>query len=339
MNQPKVTFGIVNCNRLHYLRSCLESLLYTTETYTNKEIIVIDNASVEKGTSEYLDEKELQGIKVVRMKNRDPSNEFAIGLNTIFEMSTGDYICPLQGDMQFVLKGDWLEKYISYFEKHKSNIGCIALDAQRKSTIQRRQPFQIFTKEDIDTPFRLFIDSKRPPIGGAADCIYSREILEKIYPWNVKNINHEGGQDSETAMLQKVESLLASQDLKDIFLIAPQIPVSVAIWTDRRGTNARVRGNKRYGDYWPPKEDFRYYKIYNIEDIEPLISKEDLPVPIENMAQGVGWSVPKDENGVWLKNPIRPETASPSDWTYLEEEIEENNTDKDEEYLKDWLEE
>ena len=53
-NYPKVTFGMVNCNRLFYLKSCFESLIECTLDYPNKEIIIVDNASVEKGTKEYL---------------------------------------------------------------------------------------------------------------------------------------------------------------------------------------------------------------------------------------------------------------------------------------------
>ena len=55
-NLPKVSFGLVNCNRLFYLKSCLESLIYCTEDYDNKEFLVVDNASVEKGTEEYLEQ-------------------------------------------------------------------------------------------------------------------------------------------------------------------------------------------------------------------------------------------------------------------------------------------
>ncbi len=61
---PKVSFGFINCNRLHYLRSCLESFLVCTEDYPNKEIIVVDNASTEDGTDEYLEElREREGIQ------------------------------------------------------------------------------------------------------------------------------------------------------------------------------------------------------------------------------------------------------------------------------------
>ena len=340
MSQPRVTFGIVNCNRLHYLRSCLESLLYCTESYKNKQIIIVDNASVEDGTKEYLDEKESQGITVIRVQNRDPSNEFAKALNTIVENSDGEYICPLQGDMQFIVKGDWLERYVDYFSKYKTHIGCIALDAQRRVRIKNHAPFGAFQESDLDSDFRFFVDPKRRPICGAADVLYSREIIDKIYPWSVDNLNHEGGNDSETSMLDKIVSLIKSGEIdKDIFFISPQIPVSAAIWTDMRGTNARVRGNKRYGDYWPPKEDFRYYEIFDITSLMEQQTREGLPVSIDSIANGVGWDVPKDSGGNWLKNPIRPEDATDDDFVDLT--CNDNKTDmicdKAYDYMSEWL--
>ena len=51
----KVSFGIVNYNRLFYLKSCLESIVDCTFDYPNTEIIDVDNASVEEGTDEYND--------------------------------------------------------------------------------------------------------------------------------------------------------------------------------------------------------------------------------------------------------------------------------------------
>ena len=118
MNLPKITFGIVNCNRLHYLKACLESLLISTNDYYNKEIIIIDNASIEDGTEEYLLEKEKNKIiTVVRQKERDPENEFAIALNKIVELSTGDLVCPLQGDMQFIANSGWLYEYAKIYKE------------------------------------------------------------------------------------------------------------------------------------------------------------------------------------------------------------------------------
>ena len=150
------------------------------------------------------------------------------------------------------------------------------------------------------------------------------------------------GQFVEKPMLEKVRSLISMGVLNDIYFISPQIPVSAAIWTDDRGTNARVRGNKRYGSYWEPKEDFRYYQVFNIEDIISKCEKDTLPIPIDTIAQGVGWNVPKDIHGNWLKNPIRPENATEDDYTFLSnnkdidvDDIEETNSMH--EYVDEWL--
>ena len=134
-NKPLVTFGFVNCNRLFYLKSCVESVLKTTKDYANREFIIVDNASIEKGTKEYLREKESQGFKIIRNDLRDPKNEFAKGLNKICEHSKGKYVIPLQADSQFFVKDKWLGEYVDFYEKDKNTeIGCISLDAQRNIT-------------------------------------------------------------------------------------------------------------------------------------------------------------------------------------------------------------
>jgi len=213
---PKVTFGITNCNRLYYLQSCLESLLYCTEDYPNKEIIIIDNASIEKGTDEYLKEKESQGHTVVRQLERDPANEFAKSLNIVANAATGDFVCPLQGDMQFILKSQWLQKYVEYYQKHIKNIGCMLFDAQRNVTNQSHSPYGAFKGQEFhNNDYNFVLDLKRNPINGAADTMYSKEVLNMIAPWNEQNDKHEGGGDSETKMLNKVQDLIKQNNLFD----------------------------------------------------------------------------------------------------------------------------
>lgn len=313
----RVTFGFVNCNRLHYLRSAVESVLECTSDYENREFIIVDNASVEPGTQEYLAEKEAQGFKVFRTTERDPSNEFAKALNLIYEQATGDFICPLQADSQFIVRGRWLSRYVALYTGREKSVGCIGFDAQRAVTLNRRKYRHTASRIGyVDDKFPFSCELSKPPVGGAGDVMYSREVLDIIYPWKTTNDAHEGGSDSETAMYAKVRQISESTGW-DPIAVLPHVPVSVGIYTDARGTNARIRGNKRYGDYWAPKDSFKYYEILDFSDAVSLsVHDEDL-VSIERIAKPIGWDAPIDESGSWKKNPIRPETARPEDFIDL----------------------
>lgn len=310
----KVTFGIVNCNRLFYLKSCFESLLETTEDYSNKELIVIDNASIEKGTSEYLDLLEQRGVSVIRKSERNPSNEYAIGLNEIIKKSTGDYVCLLQGDMQFVMR-DWLHEVIEFYEKNLDVVGSFMLDAQRRSTISGHDIRQ-FSNERMPAKAKLnfFADLTRDPISPAGDALYNRKVIEQIGLWSENNVNHEGSLDSENDMRYRVLKLMKEKTIPQYFTAFSSIPQSIAIYTDKRGTQGRVRGERRYGDYWEAKDDlkWKYYELIKLNELNT-----SRPNSIEDIAQPIGFEKMLDENGNWLKNPIRPESALESDWVTL----------------------
>jgi len=306
---PLITFGFVNCNRLFYLKSCVESLLLCTDDYPNKEFIVVDNHSLEEGTDEYLLDLSKRGFKIIKKNLRDPKNEFAIGLNEIVTAAKGEFVVPLQGDMQFILKGKWLKEYVDLYRKYPDNIGCITLDAQRGVTIAGSQLGIV----SYDGKMNFFVDYGRPPTCGAADVMYSKKMLEKMGPWSEKNDQHEYAGDSETNMLNRVKSMQSQGEIS-WFQMMPAFPVSIATYTDSRGTNARIRGDKRYGDYWQGKENNLYYELIDFikADVSPAT-----PYSIEVVAKPIGWQSPIDENGVWKKNPIRPETASKNDYVKL----------------------
>lgn len=310
----KVSFGIVNCNRLFYLKSCLESLLDTTKSYDNKEIIVVDNASVEEGTSDYLKSIEERGVKVFRKTERNYANEFAIGLNTIVSESTGDYVCLLQGDMQFVLD-DWLNDVIEFYEKNQDIVGSITLDAQRAITHKNHKIHQ-FPQERLPTFCKnnFFADVSRDPVSFAGDALFSKKVLDQVMPWYEKNLNHEGSMDSENEMRYRVNDLISNGKLPKYVTTIPAVPQAIAIYTDARGTQGRVRGNKRYGSYWPAKDEsgWKYYDYINVFDYD--LSQ---PNSIETVAKPIGFEKMLDEKGNWLKNPIRPESAKPEDWVEL----------------------
>tara|TARA_E500000305_G_scaffold81903_1_gene67757 strand:- start:1890 stop:2720 length:831 start_codon:yes stop_codon:yes gene_type:complete len=275
--------------------------------------MIIDNASVESGTEEYLLEKERQGIRVFRQKERDPANEFAIALNLICREARGDFICPIQGDKQFTLRGGWLKEYVKFYSENMQNIGCMSFDAQRTVTNERTTFSEVYGNGD----FKFTFDLRRYPISGAGDVMFSRRIINMIYPWEEKNDAFEGGPDSETKMLKKTFNLIKEGNL-NVGCAMPILPVSIAIYTDPRGTNARIRGNKRYGKYWESKDDFRYYQISDYRDMISKVEGRQAPLGIEDVVAAAGeWSLPIDEFGKWKKNPIRPETAKPGDYVVI----------------------
>jgi len=247
-NWPRVTFGFVNCNRLFYLQSCIESLLECT-AYPNLELIIVDNASLEPGTDEYLQELSKRGYMVHKTTRRDPNNEYAVALNYIVEHATGKYVCPLARDMQFIFKGEWLQAYVKLYEQFKARIGCIGLDAQRRITHASHQ----FGEQFDVGGYKFIQDITRFPIAPSANVMFSRENLNVMGPWCEGLSAHEGGNDSENVMRARVIEL-HRQGAITWCNIQPIIPPAAAIYTDPRGTNARVRGNRRYGLYWPPKE-------------------------------------------------------------------------------------
>ena len=89
------------------------------------------------------------------------------------------------------------------------------------------------------------------------------------------------------------------------YCAASIIPVSVAIYTDSRGTNGRIRGNRRYGDYWEAKdpEGVYYYQAFETSLLlnELPINDVLLPFGIETIAKPIGHAAPIDSTGRCLK--------------------------------------
>jgi len=306
------TFGIVNCNRLHYAKSQIKSLILSLGADAQKcELIFIDNASVEEGTPNFLNElnsaTDFKRTTIIQRAARDHKNEFAAGLNSIIELAQADIIIPLQGDAQFV-RHNWLQDVA--LAAQRSDCGCVIIDAQRRSTLDKARTFQAL----IQISDSLFVDLSRPPIAGAADVAYKASVIRKYYPWSVANDAHEGGSDSETKMLKKINEDPAASSLACYILANPAM---LTIQTDSRGTNARVRENRRYGKYFPAPKNDLYYAMNDL-----LSASQNMLTPfsaetVSDVHPSVEWTVSRAHDGSWLKNPIKPDLASPTDWVEL----------------------
>lgn len=295
----RVSFGIINYNRLFYLKSCAETLMESVADYENVEFICIDDDSKEPGTQEYLQTLKNRGWKVINQQDRREKSKQAIGeikhvidefssaLNIFLEESTGEIIAPLQGDMQFIRKG-WIGEYVSLFQE-RDDVFAVMLDAQRKIRLLNSSFQKIETKKGT------FAIQAGRNIPGAGDCFYRKDLVKTIGGWHINKKNNA----------ENLFTLLG----RDIFYnkkktFIPWLPVSIAIYTDPRGTNGRVRGDKRYGLYWEALKDNQYYQWVDQDRLKnnKLV---DRPYAIEDLVIANGdWELPIDENGFWKKNPI-----------------------------------
>ena len=300
----KITIGIVNFNRLYYLKSCIKSLMDSINNFNDIELICIDDGSIESGTKEYLLSIEKLGWKVIHQEERRKTNSkiegvdnrchispFSEALNIIYKESSGDIIIPLQGDGQFIRK-NWLTEIIKLVE-NKNDIACIVFDAQRKKRLENNKFKKIKIK---NSNYYYQVGGNNVP--GAGECVYIRKVLDLVNGWTINS-----GINSESNFSKKVKHKFPEGKRYSL-----NLPASIAIYNEE-GTNSRIRGNRRFGSYFKGEDDL-YYKFINKEKL--IKPPRYRPYSIEEIAQANGnWKLPLSKDGNWIKNPIEINDNTP----------------------------
>lgn len=118
-NPPLVTLIIPTRNGLQLLRQCIESIISKT-TYTNYEIIVVDNGSDDPAILKYFKSlTELKNIRVLR--DERPFNYSALN-NAAAALAEGEIIGLINNDIE-VISPDWLSEMVSL--AIQPNIGAV----------------------------------------------------------------------------------------------------------------------------------------------------------------------------------------------------------------------
>ena len=308
MTSPLVTIGVVSYNRLHYLRALMESARECV-CYPAVQWIVVDGASVEPGLREYV-----QGLDFVEHKVFEPCTH-PEAMNRILELARGEYLMILPEDVQFVLRGEWLEDMVEA-ATHR-HVGHVQFDAQRRQTLERyfgrwrpsvrgrsvplpvRRPYRrLRTARGVDY---LGFGGLREPVGASGIVSFGRtEIRRALGPWRTR---------AELASMQD-SGLGAERDMilryRDSGLrleaFMRRVPVVADIVTDPRGTKARVRfGNRRYGRYAPPPEGDLYYHVWDESELDVFAAG---PPAFEDFVRPLGFELPLDEGGNLLKTNV-----------------------------------
>ncbi len=114
MGQPTIAIAILNWNGKRYLEQFLPSVI--ASTYSNKEIVVIDNASGDDSVV-FLKEQ-YPDVRIIQL---DRNYGFARGYNQGLRQVKADYYVLLNSDVE-VMPG-WIEPVLALMESNK-NIGA-----------------------------------------------------------------------------------------------------------------------------------------------------------------------------------------------------------------------
>ena len=112
---PKVAIVILNWNGQKYLEQFLPSVLLSG--YSNYEIIVADNGSVDESVS-FL-QKNYPGIRLIRFNE---NYGFAKGYNEALKQVDADYYSILNSDVE--VQPGWLQPMVDLLEKNKNIAAC-----------------------------------------------------------------------------------------------------------------------------------------------------------------------------------------------------------------------
>jgi len=111
---PTVDIIIPTFNQGDILRTCIESIT-TKTTYKTYQIMVVDNASQDKKTLQYLDEIRAAGIRVERIPNGPEGFSFSRVNNMAVGRSDAEYILFLNNDTE-VIEPLWLSRMMGYLQ-------------------------------------------------------------------------------------------------------------------------------------------------------------------------------------------------------------------------------
>ncbi len=319
MSDPLITIGVVSCNRLHFLRALMESAGRCVH-YPNIQWIVVDNASIEPGLREYVEGLDFVDHKIFRPE-RSPSTEHAEAMNRIVDMARGDYLMILPEDVQFIIAGDWMHDFVEVLANNK-HIGGICFNAQRRITIdrffgpkrrffvKRPQANRPVYKTIGGAEFLGYGDSKPGVIGAGILSFARTDVWRKLGSWRSTGSQTVGDSSGggETDMLAR----LAGSGMKLERCLA-KLSVALEIITDPVGSKARIRGNRRYGEYWPPPEGDFYFRIWNQAEAESKFGAISPAPGFEDLAEPLGYRLPFDDQGNLLKQPHNS-SDDPFEW-------------------------
>ena len=123
-NKPLVSIIIPTKDKAELLKPCLVSLVKNT-SYSNFEIVIVDNGSLEPETFQLFEEYQQlleEKFKVIRDNN---VFNFSRLVNNGVKASSGEMILMLNNDTEVISPNNWLEEMVGYAQRKEiACVGC-----------------------------------------------------------------------------------------------------------------------------------------------------------------------------------------------------------------------
>jgi glycosyltransferase involved in cell wall biosynthesis len=119
-NTPKISIIIPSKNKSEMLKACLDSIISKT-TYTNYEIIVVDNGSTEPAAIEFYKSMRAKHKDIFHQYDFDVPFNFSKIINFGASKASGDFFVLLNNDTE-VISEDWIESMLGYAQRDTTGV-------------------------------------------------------------------------------------------------------------------------------------------------------------------------------------------------------------------------
>ena len=234
----KTSCVVVAYNYLELAKVSIESVI--EKSSKDVEIIIVDNHSPDKRTSEYINSIKAENVKIIDAgKNIGCHNGFALG----FKHAKGDYLVKLDDDT-VVETQDWDKEMISTLEKYMN----IAFIAPRSNVEQTGQLLELnggFTQ-------------KMQGIVGFSMVMFPREFYEKyVAKAFTSNKRLYGGEEVLLAQAAIENGLIYgySENTKISHIANEDRPVLYVLWKEFYGLWGKT--DKDYSEFKDDEEEIK----------------------------------------------------------------------------------
>ncbi len=254
-SSKKILFTILTCNRFHYFKNCIESIIQCVDM-NRIDILIMDNNTIEKGFDEYVHSlcEKYGNIMVKKFIDRTRGELYRAMNWAIDYAKTNSYeiIDFIQDDRQYLYKKeDHLDDIFDIFNNYSNivQINCNLAWRRKIKGIGKVKNISINKSK-----YGILLDKRACDNGFTRVSIYDQigEYPTDAISWGMEKNRYVGKINGEIWFGRRCQKRGYSRAL------AYQANMGMIF------DCAYVRGEERYGDYFPSSGEFYFKMLDNI---------------------------------------------------------------------------